>query len=86
VALSLCQLGLAPSALAMAPKLSSAGGGVSVWPGASKVAGLRWHSSHATGLLEAPPAKWVWWAPTETRVESARPIRSLGGAALAKEP
>ena len=58
---------------------TSAGAGVSMWPGASTVAGTRWQVAHAIGV-EMRERRWRWCAPTPIAVVNMLPARSIGGA------
>ena len=72
--------GVAPSAVARPPKVSSAGSAESRWPGDEIDAGLMWHSVQSMGARHVDVARWLWCAPTPRAEVEVFPLVSRGGA------
>src|SRR5215468_7909388 len=67
--------------------LTSAGGGVSMWPGSPTWVGTRWQVSHGIGPRRpVGTVRWARWAPTPIAVICVLPDRSVGGAGDVASP
>ena len=76
----------APAADASAPKVSSAGRGLSMCPTAPTSAGTRWHSAHSMAPRNAPPERCAACAPTASVSVATSPARPRGGAGPSAPP
>ena len=73
-------VGEAPPATASEPNVTVAVA-LSMWFGASTVAGTTWHSAQAMADERLDdPRRWAWCAPTDVRLVRAPPVVSTGGA------